>query len=271
VGNHEYDEFEDKLRRWDAAERLVSALASEIRDGRDPWDDRWNPSDQQLDAMIDEWLSPETVVCQDKNSGECPGPEACGRRCTTAYWRAHGYDVAHNMAALARDLAEDDRLWYVVGRIHDVDYPKSPHHDAAVSSDDSHPMALARSLHASGAALAAVLAILTHAPHLRLRPSSPLAWALLACDEHATMTAYARANPAMEPAYPAQLASMTSLLQPATSTIRGGYRREDMQARANLGFQKLLDYKTGRIERFDRRGFADRIDWDAEARITSLR
>jgi len=268
MGNHEYDDFEDKLQRWGAAERLVSAIATEIRNGRDPWDDRWTPTDSQVDAMIDEWLAPGTVVCQDRHSGQCPGPDRCGRRCTVGYWRVHGEDVANNMAALARDLGEDERTWFVVGRIHDIDYPRCPHHESEVSSEDSHPIALARELQTLGAAPAVVLAVLAHAPHLRLRPSSPMAWALLACDEHATMTAYAKANPSMEPVYPEHLRSMTSLLRPASSTILGGYSRKDMQARANLGFQKLVCYKN-RIPRFDEKAFGERIDWDAEVRAVS--
>jgi hypothetical protein len=124
-------------------------------------------------------------------------------------------------------------------------------------------MALAKELHAYGAAPAVVLAVLAHAPHLRLWPSSPLAWALLASDEHATMTAYAKLNPAMEPVYPAHLSELTSLLRSASSTIRGGYSRKDMQSRANLGLQKLLDFKKRRV-RFDDDAFAERIDWDAE-------
>lgn len=264
MGNHEYELFEQEMQRWDAAEQLVRNLGTRIQTDRDAWIDRWHPTDPQLDEFIDAWLSSDVVVCQDKRSGNCPGPESCGRRCTVGYWRVHGDDVAHNMAALARELGENERLWWIVGRIHDVDYAMYPHHEPEVSSETAHPMALATQLVILGAPPAVVLAILTHAPHLRLYPASPLAWALLACDEHATMTSFAKADSKLEPRYPEHLQKLASVLRPATSTIRGGYYRKDMQGRANLGLQKLFDYRRGVVPKFDYQAFDRRIDWDAE-------
>ena len=261
MGNHDYDKFEGELHRRGAAERLIAAIAEELRNGRDAWDDRWHPSEAEVDALIDRWLVPGTVVCQDPHSGKCPGPQECGRRCTVGYWRVHGEDVAANMAALARAVREDEPLWHLAGRIHDIDYPAAPHHAPDVDSERAHPMGLARELHELGAAPALTLAILAHAPHLQLRPASPLAWALLACDEHATMTAFAKTDREMEPRYPEQLHALASVLRPASSTIRGGFRRKDMQARADGGLQKLLDYQRGAIPRFDAAGFDARIDW----------
>jgi predicted hydrolase (HD superfamily) len=273
MGNHEYENFEHDLQRWPAAKRLVDSLAGRIGDGK-AWQSRWNPADDQLETLIDEWLRADVVVCQNRGpDGLCRsnGPAHCGRRCTAAYWRVHGDDVATNMAALARALGQNERLWWVTGKIHDIDYPQYPHHETKVDSAMAHPMALAHYLSSASAAPALILAILSHAPHLRLRPASPLAWALLACDEHATMTAYARVNAEMQPRYSQRLRSLTDLLQPARSTISGGYYRKDMQGRADLGLQKLLDFQYGAIPLFDEQRLCDPIDWDGEIKAVQER
>lgn len=270
MGNQDYINFEHKHKRWTAAKALIDGLSTEMTGGRDPWDGTWNPTDGELENLIENWVPPEIVVCQAMdetgNRNGCPGPENCGRRCTADYWLGHGENVAESMGALAGSLGQDSRMWIVVGRIHDIDYPKYPHHDAAIDSEVAHPVGLASQLRELGAAPAVILAVLSHAPHLRLRPSSPLAWALVACDEHATMMGYALDDIARSPVYRPDLSPLASVLKPASSSIEGGFSRRDMCDRANLGLFKLKEFQDGKIGKFDSAGFSDRIDWEKEAK-----
>ena len=93
---------------------------------------------------------------------------------------------------------------------------------------------MATRLFESGAPTLVVMAILEHSPHLGLAPSSRLSHALIACDEHATMTADGQ-----EPVYPADIpVDLLDCLTPSPVSI-DGFVRPDMLERATAGLRAL--------------------------------
>lgn len=232
MGAMDYDDFERHHGRRAAAQALLGEI-DPARRSAPGWLDGELVGDAALEELYGHWLPVGFHVCLGKEPAPCAGPGLCRARCTSAYWREHSHDVARMMQRLAGELAADERLWYVTGRLHDLDYLKGPHHSCDVGSDRSHPVAIARQMLDFGMPVISVLAVLEHSPHLGLAPSSPLSHALIACDEHATMTADGR-----DPDYPEVPEKLVACLQTASSSI-GGFVRDDMFERANAGLLAL--------------------------------
>lgn len=257
----EYDRFEAKFDRRGAALHLAGRVHEQLARGRVP-SDGWLPDDAEVAALLDEWLPPHVYACQHQ-VGEPPcnrEPEHCGRRCGAVYWRKHCEDVAGMLAAFARELGEPVRLWQVTGMIHDLDYPRYPHHDAAIASDRAHPVGISTQLFERGAPPLLVLALLSHAPHLRFRPESALGWAVLAADEHATMSGFGEV-----PEYHLSIdRRLTACLIPNGGELRG-FHRNDMEGRANLALLQLTRVLRGEAaaEQLSASRWTP-LDWDGE-------
>lgn len=226
-------DHEAKRTRRDAARRLVEEMGVDglddaaLREGR-------VPGQETVDALYDEWLPADLWACVAQTAPACGGPSNCRDRCTAEYWRAHCRDVGSNMGRLARELGEDEELWRFTGLVHDLDYLRGMHHDPSAPSDRAHPLGIARRMHELGAPPVAVLAVLEHSPHLGMEPSSRLSHALVACDEHATMTAEGQPT-----TYPDDIPKrILSCVEDSPATV-DGFTRGNMQERATAGFRAL--------------------------------
>lgn len=257
----EYDSFEARYDRRGAALHLAGRIHEQLAVGRDPGEG-WIPTEAEAAEIMDEWLPPHVFACQYQ-AGEEPcnrEPEHCGRRCGAVYWRKHCADVAAMLAGMAAELGEPVELWRATGLLHDLDYPRYPHHEGAIASDRAHPVGIGTRLFERGAPPVLVLALLSHAPHLRLRPESALGWAVLAADEHATMSGFG-----MAPEYHASVdRRLTRCLLPVGGELRG-FHRNDMEGRANLALLELTRVLHGRspaLQLSPRRWTP--IDWDGE-------
>lgn len=231
----QYQEFDSMHNRRGAALSLTDKVYEQIAKGRHPLDG-WIPDSKDISALRDQWLPADRFVCQYQEHEEpCNWePLTCGRRCSATYWRKHCGEVAFMMEALARELGEPVELWRTTGFLHDLDYVRYPHHDRAISSDKSHPLGISTQLFQKGAPPVLILAILSHAPHLQLRPESALGWALLACDEHATMSGFG-----LEPHYHTSIdPRLTACMLPPRGVLHG-FHRNDMEGRGNLAMLEL--------------------------------
>jgi hypothetical protein len=136
---------------------------------------------------------------------------------------------------MAVALGEDPVLWQATGALHDIDYLRAPHHEAIVGSSTAHPVGVSRWLFERGAPPVMVLAILEHSPHMGMTPGSALALALVACDEHATMTANDQS-----PKYPNDIpAAIQACLFTRPGRTIGGFVRDDMWERAVAALRGL--------------------------------
>lgn len=257
----QYESFESKHNRRGAALYLAGRIDEQLADGRDPLDG-WLPSGMEISTLVNEWLPAERFVCQYQEHEEpCNWePATCGRRCSTAYWRKHCGEVSSMLEALAGRLGEPVELWRTAGLLHDLDYVRYPHHDAAIASDKAHPVGISTRLFEKGAPPILILALLSHAPHLQLRPESALGWAVLACDEQATMSGFG-----MTPHYHGSIdPRLTECLIPASGVLQG-FHRNDMEGRANLAMlelSRILHREAPSLQLSDTR--RSPIDWDRQ-------
>lgn len=90
----------------------------------------------------------------------------------------HMLAVEAAVAAYARKLGQDERLWGMVGLLHDFDYERWP-------NPPDHPLQGSRILRARGYPEGAIYAILSHADYLQAEypRKSALDKTLYACDE----------------------------------------------------------------------------------------
>lgn len=116
--------------------------------------------------------------CQIKN---------CQSRCGSHYWKDHGRTTQQLMELLARKIGEDEIVYGRVGFIHDLDYLQFPHDRA--SNKNAHPIPLVNQLIEDNIHPEISLAILEHAPYLKLTNDnrSKLSYSLTACEELATL------------------------------------------------------------------------------------
>lgn len=259
--NLQYQEFESKFDRRGAALTLVHRIYDELEKGRNPLDG-WLPNLAEIPAIVDQWLPEHRFVCQfdPKNDKEPCNWEAhvCGRRCSAAYWRKHCAEVASSLEALAVQLGQSAELWRAAGLLHDLDYVCFPHHDPAIASNRAHPVGISTWLFEKGAPPILVLALLSHAPHLQLRPASALGWATLACDEHATMNGFKELPSYYDSIDP----TLITCLQPSSNKLRG-FHRNDMEGRANLAMLELTKVLQGKTPAWDPAPSSP-IDWEFE-------
>lgn len=226
-------------QRWQilraVAEEEARSLQAEIERG-DASSPGWERDADRWAANV---LARDVHVCDQSTVPDCghPDPEHDGSRCSTAYWRKHSVHVADSLQRLARELGEDPVLWALVGRLHDADYPAHPHHAPEVSPTDGHPMTLLRELERVGAPASVRLAVLEHAAHTDLEPSSQLSAALILADEHSTTTAYGGSLDLDE----AGARRLVALLAPAPHRLTDGYFRGDMSVRAAMAARVLVE------------------------------
>ena len=103
--------------------------------------------------------------------------------------RKHALAVEACMRAYARKFEQDEKLWGVVGLIHDFDYEKYP-------TAQEHPFKGNEILHARGYPHEVRRAILSHADYTGVPRESRMEKALFACDELAGLiTAVALVKP----------------------------------------------------------------------------
>jgi hypothetical protein len=145
------------------------------------------PDDGEIQALFDKWVPPDLITC--RAPAECSSQETCRRRCSARYWRKHCEVVGNLMKDFAKALGLDERLFYVTGAVHDLDYVIAPHDHPDAVLARSHPIPIARELIAMDFPPLVSLAVLEHAPHLQLEPSSQLTHALIACGDAVTFAA----------------------------------------------------------------------------------
>ena len=116
-------------------------------------------------------------------------PEVVGLS-ATSYWLEHGRVAGDLMRAFARGLGRNERFYYQMGRIHDVDFLKYPH-SVASGEGQVHPMPLAMFLLDRGVPPLYCAAVMEHAGYIGggTEFSSKLSAALSACDDLATYAA----------------------------------------------------------------------------------
>jgi hypothetical protein len=138
------------------------------------------------------------------------------------------------MLRLARVLGHHETSWETTGLSHDLDYLRHPHHASEVRSQKAHPICIATAVYQLGPPSIMALPMLQHAPHLGLRPTAPLAQALVLCDGHATAS-----GAGWQPAYPSSTPKcLLDCLQPASSGIQG-FVRDDMMDRSVANLKAL--------------------------------
>lgn len=259
--SNDYQGFEFRYQRQPEARHLLADVAQRLEKGLSPYEGVI-PDTYTIASLFAEWLPAGRFHClqqSDKRYPSCGGPHDCHQRCSAEYWRSHSHHVAEMMCQLARVLGQDERLWYVTGLLHDIDYLKYPHHEDTVCSRDAHPLSISYHLNDIGAPPAMVLAILAHAPHMGLKPTSLLSLALVACDEHSTMS-----GAGWQPDYPKDIAQpLKKCLSPGPSKIQG-YVRPDMMARATYALRGL----SLELERVSLR-VGESIDWAALKELNS--
>ncbi|KGJ95874.1 hypothetical protein [Colwellia psychrerythraea] len=111
----------------------------------------------------------------------------CQSRCGYHYWNEHGLITKSLMEELALWLGEDAELYGKVGYIHDIDYLSFPHDRG--KKGDFHPVPLTTKLVEENIHPEIGLAILDHAPHLKINIEnrSILSSSLTICEELATL------------------------------------------------------------------------------------
>lgn len=191
------------------------------------------PRGATLKSLQEKWLPTGAFVCRNQSQG-CD-PSSCNNRCNAAYWLSHCDVVASLMRNLAEVLDDDPDLYQAAGKVHDLDYVKAPHDLGCEEISKAHPVPLVKDLMAMGAPPLLSLAVLEHAPHLNLAPSSPLSEALIACDDAATLasTGYDLTN---EARLPPEI--INCLLATPRSTVSGKYRH-GMPGRMVKAFKSL--------------------------------
>lgn len=226
-------EFEKHFGRRAAAHALREEIDAAWAE-RDPTASSVLPGDDVVAAEYEQWLPQSYFNCLKGQYPTCQGPGSCGERCAAAYWREHSEDVAVMLENLATALGEDRDLWRITGLLHDLDYLKGPHHDPDAPSERAHPVAISRWMFEFGMPQTAVLAVLEHSPHLGMPASSKLSHALIACDEHATMTADGQ-----RPHYPSDIPQpILGCLSDSAPSI-DGFVRNDMLERATVALRAL--------------------------------
>jgi len=91
--------------------------------------------------------------------------------------RKHCYAVEAVMVSLARYFKEDEKLWGLIGLIHDIDYEKYP---------DTHPLEGLKILEREGLPKEVIDAVAAHGWGYREglpKPENNLQWSLYCCDE----------------------------------------------------------------------------------------
>lgn len=111
----------------------------------------------------------------------------CQSRCGYQYWYEHGRITKQLMEKLAFKIGENEELYGMVGFIHDIDYLSHPHDRG--NKIGSHPIPLVGKLIENHIHPEICLAILEHAPYLRLENKNrcTLSRSLTACEELATL------------------------------------------------------------------------------------
>lgn len=232
-----YGDFEAHFARRVVGDRLSALLRQAASSG----DAGRLPIREEMVVFHEQFLPVGYGRCVEDNF-ETPRPNClrseparCGNRCASAYWQKHSSEVSANMRRIAEWLGHDADEYEMAGLVHDIDYLRYPHHNTRVSSEDAHPISVVKLLMSRGVRPSFSLAILEHAPHLGHDPSSPLAWALAACDEHSTICG-ASQEPQFDPLLPAEL---IACLQMESGPAITGYVRPDVHERMNAGLWEL--------------------------------
>lgn len=142
------------------------------------------PSGEAVSDLFEKWLPEDLLTC--RTPGKCL-LGVCVGRCSAGYWRNHDRVVAILMSRFANVLGEDPWLYYVTGAVHDLDYVVAPHDQTGADLTKAHPIPITLELMRMDFPPELCLAVLEHAPHLNLSPSSPLTHALVACGDSVTL------------------------------------------------------------------------------------
>lgn len=199
---------------------------------------RPTPARDDIERLLDQSMASAGLLCERGLIEPCADGEHDAYRCSPAYWRTHGQEVAAAMAALAEHMDEDVDMWWATGRLHDMDYLAHPHHEANGSSPQGHPLAATESLIEHEMPVPLILAVLEHSPHLALEQSSRLSSALVLVDEHSTMRGFGVAPAWAETS--AELAVQSLIEAHLPSKRLRGYSRHDMQQRAGSAACQVL-------------------------------
>lgn len=143
------------------------------------------PNKRTVEMLFNEWLPEGLYTCRSPQK-EC---DHYLQRCSAEYWRNHNLVVGSLMSKFAELLGEDPWLYYVTGAVHDLDYVKFPHDRFHVDPANVHPLPITQELLKMNVSPLICLAVLEHAPHLNLIPSTNLTHALIACGDAVTFAA----------------------------------------------------------------------------------
>lgn len=144
------------------------------------------PTKEAVADLFEKWLPIGLINCRAPD--QCSFG-ACVGRCSASYWRNHDQVVATLMSKFAKVLGQDSWLYYVTGAVHDLDYVVAPHDRTSAELLKSHPLPITQELIRMNFPPLVCLAVLEHAPHLKLVPSSSLTHALVACGDSVTLAA----------------------------------------------------------------------------------
>ncbi|OBP13119.1 hypothetical protein A5320_19930 [Rheinheimera sp. SA_1] len=134
------------------------------------------------------------VKRQCRNGKNLLHESSCGCRCNDRYWNEHGDITKALMEEFAKITKESVEIYGLAGKIHDLDYLMYPH-DLEIGRGNQklsgcHPLPLVKFLISLNVDPEISLAILEHAPHLKLENTTRLSIALSACEELATLISF---------------------------------------------------------------------------------
>ena len=142
-------------------------------------------SDELVNDLVQSFMPKGTTNCRKKS---CQITN-CQSRCGYQYWYEHGRITKLLMEKLAFKLDQNEAIYGRVGRIHDIDYLSNPHDRGNKLDSHQHPIPLVLKLIENNIHPEICLAILEHAPYLKLKieKRSMLSLSLTACEELATL------------------------------------------------------------------------------------
>lgn len=145
-----------------------------------------------LEVLLNKFI--KRVERQCRNGKNFTDVSSCGCRCNHRYWDEHGDITKSLMEEFANITKESVEIYGLAGKIHDLDYLMYPHDlkegSCIQNLSGCHPLPLVKFLIKLNVDPEISLAILEHAPHLKLENTTRLSIALSACEELATLLSF---------------------------------------------------------------------------------
>ncbi len=171
---------------------IAKSLQSELHDKIKNRTERKYAHSEILEVILNKFAKRVKRQCRNVNS--ITHANSCGCRCNYIYWDEHGDMTKSLMEEFAKITNEPVEIYGLAGKIHDLDYLMYPHDleiDSCIQNlSGCHPLPLVKFLMHLDVAPEISLAILEHAPHLKLKNTTRLSIALSACEELATLLSF---------------------------------------------------------------------------------